>query len=90
MSELNEYVTYDFGAMLGSIGGTLGMFVGFSFAGCFSFLLTRVRFIIEYLLKKKARKVEDDKVIMVQEMPEENNGKDEIINQCCSLIQNRI
>ena len=90
MLELNEYVIYDFGAMLGSIGGTLGMFVGFSFAGCFSFLLTRIRLIIEYILKKKANKVEDEKVIIVQEMPEENNGKDEIINQCCSLIQNKV
>ena len=27
-----EYLIYDFNAMLGSIGGTLGMFVGFSFS----------------------------------------------------------
>ena len=30
-----EYLIYDFHGMLGSIGGTLGMFVGFSFSGIF-------------------------------------------------------
>ena len=31
-----EFIIYDFVGMLGSFGGTLGLFVGFSFASCIS------------------------------------------------------
>ena len=31
MTSFEEYLLYDFGGMIGSIGGTLGLFIGFSF-----------------------------------------------------------
>ena len=34
-----EYLIYDFSGMVGSLGGNLGLFVGFSFRDFFSFLI---------------------------------------------------
>ena len=38
-----EYLIYDIVGVVGSVGGTLGMFIGFSFIGVFSFLFDCVR-----------------------------------------------
>ena len=43
-----EYLIYDFVGMLGSIGGTLGMFIGFSFFGTLSFLLSQIKTFLVY------------------------------------------
>ena len=38
-----EYLIYDFNGMLGSIGGTLGMFVGFSFSSIIELLINLLK-----------------------------------------------
>ena len=44
-----EYLIYDFIGMLGSIGGTLGMCIGFSFVSLSSVLLFYLQILIDYL-----------------------------------------
>ena len=46
-----EYLIYDFVGMLGSIGGTLGMCIGFSFVGLSSVLLNNLQILIDYWKK---------------------------------------
>ena len=41
-----EYLIYDTVAMIGAVGGTLGMFIGFSFRNAFSNLLVYCRKLI--------------------------------------------
>ena len=36
---IEEYLLYDFAGILGSVGGSLGLFLGFSFLGLFSELI---------------------------------------------------
>ena len=43
----SEYLIYDMSGLIGSIGGSLGLFVGFSFR---DFLSHFIGFLIEYLL----------------------------------------
>ena len=58
-----EYLIYDFVGMLGSIGGTLGMFIGFSFFGALSFLLNQMKTFLEYFKDiKKPRTKSHQKV----------------------------
>ena len=42
-----EYLVQDFVGMLGSIGGTLGLFIGFSFLGGSSYFLQRLQIALE-------------------------------------------
>ena len=46
VSVKEEYLVYDAVAMISSLGGTLGLFVGFSFGGLTSWLLERLRLIV--------------------------------------------
>ena len=39
MQVQSEYLIYDFNGLLGFIGGTLGLFIGFSFYGFISTIL---------------------------------------------------
>ena len=48
-----EYLIQDFVGMLGSIGGTLGLFVGFSIFGGLSFILDHLQIFVEKFSKKK-------------------------------------
>ena len=61
-----EYLIYDFVGMLGSVGGTLGMCIGFSFVGLASFLMIHLKTLMKYLKFK----IE----------PEENNQEDGRLN----------
>ena len=49
-----EYLIQDFVGMLSSIGGTLGMFVGFSFVGLSSFVLDHLQRMLEKIMDKKS------------------------------------
>ena len=51
-----EYLILDFVAMIGSVGGTLGMCIGFSFSNCFGFVTNQFRKMIRRL---KGVRVED-------------------------------
>ena len=52
-----EYLIYDFVGMLGSIGGTLGMFIGFSFFGALSFLLNQIETFLGYFENSKQQRI---------------------------------
>ncbi len=39
--EVREYEVYDLSGIVGSVGGSLGLFVGFSFFDCIIFILYR-------------------------------------------------
>ena len=49
-----EYYLYDFISTLGNVGGTLGLFIGFSFSGTISYILN---FIIARLNEQKIHKI---------------------------------
>ena len=44
-----EFIIYDFVGMLGSFGGALGLFVGFSFVGCISTFLKYSVTLMDYI-----------------------------------------
>ena len=72
-----EYLINDFIKMLGSIGGTLGMFIGFSFLGVISTMLQYLQKCMDYLGFKKYNnnvteiKGSKDKEIIMEELIEE-------------------
>ena len=48
-----EYLIYDFNSMIGSIGGTLGLFIGFSFSNIISYAISQLRkFLNHYILSR--------------------------------------
>ena len=47
-----EYLIYDFVGALGSFGGTLGMFIGFSFVGLTSYVLYQLEIIVQSFRRK--------------------------------------
>ena len=49
-----EYYLYDFISTLGNVGGTLGLFIGFSFSGTISYILN---FIIARLNGKRIHQI---------------------------------
>ena len=55
----DEYLILDTIAMIGSIGGTLGLFIGFSFSNAFSYILSIVKSI---LIMRKRKRNNDIKV----------------------------
>ena len=48
-----EYLIKDFVGMIGSIGGTLGLCIGFSFLGGTSYLLSNLQDMVQKCLSKK-------------------------------------
>ena len=56
MTMQREYLIHDFIGMLGQIGGTLGMFISFSFLGVISSLLEYLQKLADYLTFKKNKK----------------------------------
>ena len=65
----HEYLIHDFTSMLGSIGGTLGMFIGFSFLGTLSSLLSWFQRLMEHIFSKKAV-TESTNIVHVKEANE--------------------
>ena len=57
-----EFLIYDFVAMVGSVGGTLGMFIGFSFTNMISLCISGIKMLIEMISRKTARKSKIDDV----------------------------
>ena len=48
-----EYLIQDFMSMIGSIGGTLGLFIGFSCSNVISILIYQFQNCIHYVISKK-------------------------------------
>ena len=79
-----EYLIHDFVGMLGSIGGTLGLFVGFSFLSGLSYVLEYFQNFIEKFISKKSNKLDDaKKKKIIEVMPkggqEQNSDFDDLI-----------
>ena len=47
-----EYLIYDFISMIGSVGGTLGLFIGFSFTNVFSIIFYQIRKCLFHVISK--------------------------------------
>ena len=63
------YLVHDFVGMLGSIGGTLGWFIGFSFSGILSFIFDHLQIFMENSYAKKINPktltMEDQNIVQV-------------------------
>ena len=64
--------------MLGSIGGTLGMFIGFSFLGAISSMLEYVQRLMDYLGFKKY----NNNVIEIKGTKDKEIIMEGLINEC--------
>ena len=64
-----EYLIHDFVSMLGSIGGTLGMFIGFSFLGIFLSSMGWLQKLVEYFFDRKIFPTSEN-IIVVKEANE--------------------
>ena len=62
-----EYLLYDFISTLGNVGGTLGLFIGFSFSGLISYILNGAVKIVDFLKQWIGSKKAGNKVTLVQE-----------------------
>ena len=51
-------MVHDFVGMLGSIGGTLGLFIGFSLFGLISFSLENIQDFLTRFISKKSNKID--------------------------------
>ena len=71
-----EYLLYDFISTLGNVGGTLGLFIGFSFSGLISYVLNGILKIVDSMNEWIGSKKDQTKVTIVQEKSHEiNKGK---------------
>ena len=70
MTIQKEYLIHDFGGMLGSIGGTLGMFISFSFLGVISSLMEYLQKFVHYLSFKENK----NNVIQIKEADKDNEN----------------
>ena len=62
-----EYLLYDFISTLGNVGGTLGLFIGFSFSGLISYILNGAVKIVDFLKQWIGTNKAENKVTLVQE-----------------------
>ena len=62
--ERQEYLVYDDNALIGYIGGTLGLFLGLS---CFGLLKSSFNKILEFLIKDKEKNTESVSTIKMSE-----------------------
>ena len=70
MTIQKEYLIHDFIGMLGSIGGTLGMFISFSFLGVILSLMEYLQKFMHYLSYKKSK----NNVIQIKEADKDNEN----------------
>jgi len=88
-----EYLVQDFVGMLGSIGGTLGLFVGFSFTGSLSFVLDQLQIFLERISSSK--KIEDvtqenDEQTIIKVVPMTYSNNHDSISKIEAKIQELI
>ena len=53
----NEYIIFDTIGMIGAVGGTLGLFIGFSFNNVIDYLLGYLKWFTTKIFKKKANSI---------------------------------
>ena len=61
MDVKQEYLIYDIITMIGSVGGTLGLFIGFSFLTCISSIIKKMKHVVNMVdnyLKNRQKKYE--------------------------------
>ena len=67
-----EYLLYDFISTLGNVGGTLGLFIGFSFSGLISYILHGAIKFVDFVNQWNGTKKYENKVVtLVQETSHE-------------------
>ena len=70
-----EYLVHDFVGMLGSIGGTLGLFIGFSFLGGLTDMLSYIQTLLERLKLKQISNHLSHNVINVEPCDSHDNNE---------------
>ena len=64
-----EYLLYDFISTLGNVGGTLGLFIGFSVSGLITFILNFFIKMVEVVQNWNTLRATQNKITMVQTKP---------------------
>ena len=88
-----EYLVHDFIGMLGSIGGTLGMFIGFSFVGISSLIMKHLQYLILRLLKKKIitqKQIIEPKTIKVQPFQSTDREQIDALKTRISTLESKL
>ena len=79
-----EYLLYDFISTLGNVGGTLGLFIGFSFSGLITFILNFLIKMVDALQNRNSSRADQNKIAMVQTKPNSiSNGILYFVSKCC-------
>ena len=82
-----EYLLHDFISTLGNVGGTLGLFIGFSFSGLISYVLNGILKIVDYTNEWIGSKKDQTKVTVVQEKSHEINKGVIVLQMNIFIIQ---
>ena len=84
-----EYLIYDFVAMIGAIGGTLGLFIGFSFFDSCGFIISYLEQGFEKLSRKRDKKVVPSTIVREVSPSYQTiiNGKLEAISESVAKIE---
>ena len=79
-----EYLLYDFISTLGNVGGTLGLFIGFSFSGLITFILNFLIKVVDALQNRNSSRANQNKITMVQTKPNGiSNDIPYTVSNCC-------
>ena len=78
-----EYLLYDFISTLGNVGGTLGLFIGFSFSGLITFILNLFIKMVDAVQNRNLLRANQNKITLVQTKPNDiSNGTVDILLHC--------
>ena len=77
---------YDLISTIGNVGGTLGLFIGFSFSGFISIAINIFMKAIDFIEIQAKNKINSKEITIVQESPKEGNQIHHEIGFMCNYL----